>query len=310
MAASFTQLIGSSIERRFPNVFANAGDATGLTIGALREAERGGTAVVIMCVDLTEQVLSEAISLHANAIIAYAPMPREPLRALRVDDPVGRVVLQCAQQNIATFSLHTACANAPGGAADWIASSLARGTTRPIVAHTGCAEAGEGRLLECDEARSLSALISRLKELLGVRHLRVALGAVVDEHHLAKASDSCFVKSIALQVRPPRPRANSEALSRPPAPHTQVGEGACLLQQVLQGAGPAFSGVFLTSEMAHVDVLAANAKGIIVLLAGQSMMERAFLRHLRQDMQEEFTDADWNVKMKCSETDCHTLTVV
>jgi len=288
VAASFTQLIGSSIERRFPNVFANAGDATGLTIGALREAERGGTAVVIMCVDLTEQVLSEAISLHANAIIAYAPMPREPLRALRVDDPVGRVVLQCAQQNIATFSLHTACANAPGGAADWIASSLARGTTRPIVAHTGCAEAGEGRLLECDEARSLSALISRLKELLGVRHLRVALGAVVDEHHLAKASDSCFVKSIALQV----------------------GEGACLLQQVLQGAGPAFSGVFLTSEMAHVDVLAANAKGIIVLLAGQSMMERAFLRHLRQDMQEEFTDADWNVKMKCSETDCHTLTVV
>ena len=208
-ASSFTHLICSSLERRFPRVYANAGDTTGLTIGSLRDAERGGTAVIILCVDLTEQVLAESIASHANAIISYSPVPSEPLRSLRVDDPVGRIVLRCAQQSIAAHSLHSACANAPGGAADWLANALGSGVIRPIVPHADCAEAGDGRLLECDEAQSLSAIIERLKEVLGVRYLRIALGAVVDEQNLARANASCFVKSIALQVRNSPPLAGA-----------------------------------------------------------------------------------------------------
>ena len=287
-ASSFTHLISSSLERRFPKKFASAGHTSGLTIGTLREAERGGTAVVVICVDLTEQVLAEAISLHANVIIACSLFPSEPLRSLRVDEPVGRIVLRCAQQSIAAHCLSSACANAPGGVADWLAKSIASGATRPIVPHAECAEAGEGRLLECNEAISLSAIIARLKDILGVRHLRISLGAVVDELNIAKASDSCFIKSIAVHI----------------------GEGGELLHHLMRQPGAAFSGVFLSGEMPHADLLAASAKGIIVVLAGQSTVERAFLRQLRQDLQAEFTDADWNVKIKCSETDCHTLTVV
>jgi putative NIF3 family GTP cyclohydrolase 1 type 2 len=199
-ASSFTHLISSSLERRFPKKFASAGHTSGLTIGTLREAERGGTAVVVICVDLTEQVLAEAISLHANVIIACSLFPSEPLRSLRVDEPVGRIVLRCAQQSIAAHCLSSACANAPGGVADWLAKSIASGATRPIVPHAECAEAGEGRLLECNEAISLSAIIARLKDILGVRHLRISLGAVVDELNIAKASDSCFIKSIAVHI--------------------------------------------------------------------------------------------------------------
>ena len=287
-ASSFTHLISSSLERRFPKKFASAGHTSGLTIGTLREAERGGTAVVVICVDLTEQVLAEAISLHANVIIACSLFPSEPLRSLRVDEPVGRIVLRCAQQSIAAHCLSSACANAPGGVADWLAKSIASGATRPIVPHAECAEAGEGRLLECNEAISLSAIIARLKDILSVRHLRISLGAVVDELNIAKASDSCFIKSIAVHI----------------------GEGGELLHHLMRQPGAAFSGVFLSGEMPHADLLAASAKGIIVVLAGQSTVERAFLRQLRQDLQAEFTDADWNVKIKCSETDCHTLTVV
>lgn len=76
--------------------------------------------------------------------------------------------------------------------------------------------------------------------------------------------------------------------------------------------GRDFSGVFLASEMARADVLAANAQGIIVLLAGQATIEQAFLRRLMLDMQDEFRcQSDWVVKVKCSQTDdCHALTVV
>ena len=38
---------------------------------------------------------------------------------------------------------------------------------------------------------------------------------------------------------------------------------------------------------------------IVVLLAGQSTIERAYLRHLRQELQEEFVDSNWSVKVDC-----------
>lgn len=280
--ASFSRLIESSLARRFPRRFANSGDISGVTIGSLRDVERGGTAVVVLCVDLTEQVLAEAVAMHADHLVCYAPMPRVPMAMLSTDDPQGRIVLKCAQEAMAVHSLHTACANAPHGVADWLAESLASGTTSPILPHVEVAQAGEGRLLECSRATPLSALISRLKELLGVRHLRLALGAVVDETSLAKAIECCYVKTIALHV----------------------GDRCA---SVLNGSG---ANVYVASEMAHSEVLAANAHGVIVLLAGHSTIERAFLRHLRQELEDEFGDSDWNVKVKLSQVDSSPLAIV
>lgn len=202
--STFCDTVGQFLARRFPPAFANAGDSVGLTVGTLRDAEKGDSAVVLLCVDLTEQVLAEAISCHANVIIAYSPIPSEPIRSLRIDDPVGRILLGCAQHNIAAHCLHSACANAPGGAVEWLATQLARGHTRPIVANAEHAEAGQGRLLECEEPVTLATIITQLKAVLGVRHLRIALGqVVVDEHNeqnVAQAMDTITIKSIGLQV--------------------------------------------------------------------------------------------------------------
>ena len=256
---SFSRLVETSLARRFPRRFANEGDLCGLTIASLKEVERGGTAVIVLCVDLTEQVLAEAISLHADHIVCYSPMPRHPLSAISVNDSTGRIVLKCAQESIAVHSVHTACANAPHGVADWLSESLASGTTSPILPHAEVAQAGEGRLLECGRAVPLSALIARLKQLLGIRHLRLALGVVVDETNLAKAQECCFVKTIALHVGQ---------------------QGA----SVLRGCD---ANVYVTSEMTHAEVLEANAQGVVVLLTGQSTIERAYLRTLRQELQDE-----------------------
>ena len=152
---------------------------------------------------------------------------------------------------------------------------------RPILPHTTLAGAGEGRLLECSRALSLSTLVSRLKELLEVRHLRLALGACVDEQNLSKAMEGCFTKSIGIQV----------------------GEGA----KVLAGCG---ANVVVTSEMAHAHVLAANAQGVVVILVGQSTIERAYLRHLQRELTDELADSDWNVKVKCSQVDSNALSIV
>ena len=309
----FSRLISAAMERRFPMRLANEQDCCGLTIGCLREVERGGTAVIMLCVDLTEQVLAEAVALHADHIITYSPMPPQPLRRVSVHDPTGRTVLKCAAEHIAVHSINTACANAPRGLADWLATALSDGTSSPILPHSEICEAGEGRLLECSRALPLSVIIARLKDLLGVKHLRLALGVSVDDDNLAKAMECCFVKTIALQVRSPpesfRPcrRHPANKMSLPLCViaqcFSQVGEGARVLRDCL-------ANVFITSEMSHVDVLEANARGVVVLLTGQSTMERAYLRHLREELHEEFSDSDWQVKVKCSEVDCNPLSIV
>lgn len=244
--------------------------------------QRGGSAVIVLCVDLTEQVLAEAVSMHADVIVCYTPMPTHPLRSLSSDDPQGRICLKCAHESIAVFSVHTACANAPRGVADWLAESLADGTTSPILPHAEVAQAGEGRLLECGQATPLSSLIERLKELLGVRHLRLALGVVVDAPNLTRAIECCFVKTIALHV-------------------------GTMGASVLRGTD---ANVYVTSEMTHFEVLEANAQGVVVLLTGQSTIERAYLRTLRQELQDELSDSDWNVKVECSHVDCTPLAIV
>ena len=118
-------------------------------------------------------------------------------------------------------------------------------------------------------------------QVLDVRHLRLALGVSVDEDNLAKAQECCFVSSVGVQV----------------------GDGAA----VLRGCG---ANVLVTSELCHADVLEANAQGVVVLLAGQSTIERAYLRVLRQELHDEYADSDWNVKVKCSLVDCNPLSVV
>ena len=46
----------------------------------------------MLCVDLTEQVLAEAVASHADHIICYSPVisPEQPLRKVSMHDPTAR----------------------------------------------------------------------------------------------------------------------------------------------------------------------------------------------------------------------------
>jgi len=238
-------------------------------------------ASIMLCVDLSEQILHEALSVRTDFIVVYSPLVKAALRALSTEDVTGRILLTCAQHGLAVYSLYTACDRAALGMTQWLASTLAAGQARPIVPHPEMPEAGQGRLLECDASAPLSTIVQRLKALLGVRYVRLALGAVVDESNLARAQEFCFVKKIAVQV----------------------GDGSSALLHCEPD-------LLICSEMTHADILAANARGVVLILTGQSTIERAFLGHLRQELQDEFTDSDWNVKVKCSQVDTNPLSLV
>lgn len=86
----------------------------------------------LLCIDLTEAVLEEAITHKARLVVAYHPPIFKPLARLTTADPKQRIILRAARQGIAIYSPHTALDAAEGGVNDWLVSGLGTGEARPI----------------------------------------------------------------------------------------------------------------------------------------------------------------------------------
>ncbi|RMH70399.1 MAG: Nif3-like dinuclear metal center hexameric protein, partial [Bacteroidetes bacterium] len=103
-------------------------DRVGLHVGDPESRITAG----LLCIDLTEAVLDEAIHKRVNLVVAYHPPIFKPLTALTTLDPKQRVIYRAAKHGIAIYSPHTALDAAPGGVNDWLASGLGDGQVQPI----------------------------------------------------------------------------------------------------------------------------------------------------------------------------------
>jgi len=110
-----------------PLEYAERWDKVGLLVG---DAQRPLAGPVVLAIDLTEEVLRDAISRKAGAIIAYHPPVFEPLSRVTNATPRQRVVLKAIESGIAVYSPHTALDNVPGGVTDWLCEGLS-GSTEP-----------------------------------------------------------------------------------------------------------------------------------------------------------------------------------
>jgi dinuclear metal center YbgI/SA1388 family protein len=114
---------------------------------------------------------------------------------------------------------------------------------------------GAGRRVVLDQKATLNEVVERIKERLGVSRIRVAVGRDAPESY----------RTVGLCA----------------------GAGASLVDAAVdQGCE-----VFFTGEMRHHDVLAAQARGCTVILAGHTNTERGYLPVLRDRMKELLPDA-------------------
>lgn len=116
-----------AMERIAPLVYAESWDRVGLYIGRDESELRGS---VMLTIDLTEQVLDEAIGAGAGAIVAYHPPIWQPLERLTGANAKQRVLLGAAEAGIAVYSPHTALDAAPGGVTDWLCEGISGGDGR------------------------------------------------------------------------------------------------------------------------------------------------------------------------------------
>lgn len=116
-------------EAMYPKSLAMEGDPIGLHIGALNRPVSN----VLIALDVTEEVVDEAIEKQANLIIAHHPLIYRPLKAIQTDTVYGRIVEKCIKHNIAVYAAHTNVDIASGGVNDLLAEALGLVQTEVLV---------------------------------------------------------------------------------------------------------------------------------------------------------------------------------
>ena len=117
----------ASIEEFAPLHMQEPWDHSGLQVGDFA-AE---VTAAILCVDVTEAVIAEAVERGCNLIIAHHPLLFHGLHAITGATPVERCVLMALRHNIAIYSSHTPMDKWAGGVSARMAQCL--GLVHPVI---------------------------------------------------------------------------------------------------------------------------------------------------------------------------------
>jgi len=110
----------SALEQFAPLPLQESWDNAGLQIG-LTETEVSGA---LLCLDVTERILDEAIEKGCNLVISHHPLLFRGLKQISDCTDVQRTVVKAIEHHIAVISMHTNLDNAKDGVNFKIAEKL------------------------------------------------------------------------------------------------------------------------------------------------------------------------------------------
>lgn len=169
-------------------------DNAGLQVG-LTEAEISGA---LLCLDVTEQVLAEAVGKGYNLVVAHHPLLFRPLRRLSDETQVERCVRYAVSNNLNIYAAHTNLDNAAGGVSCDLAARL--GLQEIEFLNANNAESGSGAIGVLPQPMAAREFVAKVKDLLGTECVmgnallerpisRVALCGGAGDFLLGKAID-------------------------------------------------------------------------------------------------------------------------
>ena len=95
--------IATAIEEFAPKNLQESYDNAGLQVG-FPETE---VTAVLLCLDVTEEVLAEAKARHCNLVVSHHPLIFKGLKEVTGSDATQRMVIYALQNEIAVYSAHT-----------------------------------------------------------------------------------------------------------------------------------------------------------------------------------------------------------
>ena len=157
--------IVSALERFAPLPLQDGFDNAGLQIG-LTEAEATGA---LLCLDVTEAVVDEAIALGYNLIVSHHPLIFKGFKSITGKDYVERCIMKAIQNNITIYSAHTNLDNAQGGVNFKIAQKIGLKDVQVLDPKMqGEVVAGAGVVGELPEPETETDFLKRIKRVFEV----------------------------------------------------------------------------------------------------------------------------------------------
>jgi dinuclear metal center YbgI/SA1388 family protein len=104
-------------------------DNSGLIITHEQDLIRG----ILITLDVTEEVVDEAVSSDCNLIVSHHPVIFKGLKRLGPADHTGRAILKAVKNNIHIYSIHTNLDNVKNGVNGFIADRIGLTGTRVLL---------------------------------------------------------------------------------------------------------------------------------------------------------------------------------
>lgn len=114
------------LEQLAPPALQESYDNAGIQCGDPQAAVTG----VLITLDVTPEVVDEAIATGCNLIIAHHPVIFGGIKKITRSTPTGRILLQAIRHNITLYAAHTNLDNVTGGVNSMIARKLGLRNTR------------------------------------------------------------------------------------------------------------------------------------------------------------------------------------
>ena len=118
-----------ALERFAPLPLQDGFDNSGLQIG-LTDVEATGA---LLCLDVTESIIDEAIDLGYNLVVSHHPLIFKGLKSITGSDYVERCIIKAIKHDIVIYAAHTNLDNAYGGVNYKIAEILGLTDVKALV---------------------------------------------------------------------------------------------------------------------------------------------------------------------------------
>ncbi|GAA5128560.1 Nif3-like dinuclear metal center hexameric protein [Haloechinothrix salitolerans] len=151
----------AALDAAYPRELAESWDAVGLVCGDPADpVERA-----LVCVDVVDETVTEALELGAQLIVAHHPLLLRGVHGVPADSTKGSVVHRLIRSGVALFCAHTNADSANPGVSDALAA-IGVTVERPLAPHADNPDTGLGRIGVLPEPETFTAFVDRVGKAL------------------------------------------------------------------------------------------------------------------------------------------------
>ncbi len=156
------------MEKLAPESLKEEWDNVGLLIGDKKSEVKK----ILLCLDVTDEVVDESIELKANLIISHHPVIFSGMKTINFDDATGKKIIKIIKNDINVFCMHTNLDSCKGGTNDVLFDYL-KLSNKEILINNGD-DTGLGRIGENETPMSLEKYLKFVKDKLNIKYISYA----------------------------------------------------------------------------------------------------------------------------------------